>query len=98
MPPCSQFCLVILSQNPTGLHAGGFTFLKSAVLASFPGVFVNLAFQVVGTLQYGSVTVDCPPEECPTTVASDPTIVEMFCGKVTTNVASGSFWDFISFS
>ena len=23
------------------------------------------------------------PEECPTTVASDPTIVEMFCGKVT---------------
>ena len=36
-------------------------YLKSAVLTSFPCVLVDLAFQVIGTLQYGSVTVYRPP-------------------------------------
>ena len=31
------------------------------------------------------------PEECPTTVASDATIVEMLCGKVTLRVKSINF-------
>ena len=78
MTPGPQFGFVILCQHPTGLHTGGFTFLettivgsykktvqlylKSAELTSFSCVFVNLAFQVIGTFQYGSVTVHSPPE------------------------------------